>query len=359
MSEASSETPTRVTLRDFPLAARLVLSGFLISVGIGYLSALVQLHFQHAKPGEPLPDKDDAAGVYHGKEGMSTFERLIRADESKPLTSSGSMRSTFFKKSAGWRNKVKDRLKEMKVDQATAEKAMRKERELEIEALLLWIRNGATEEGYESQPLPDDFFKRLPEPLEDDHFQKKDDGKRHALVSVIITDRCARCPPGSGGGAAGQIRLDTFDHVELWVKDGASRGMSLMKLAQSTHVHLLGFSMLYGLTGLILAFSSYPGWLRLLLCPLPLVFQVIDISFWWLGRVDPMFAHWIVYSGGVVALGLMLHIVLSLLNMYGVPGKLVLLFMFVAAGGGGFYLKVQVIDPYLEKERSGLVSSGP
>jgi hypothetical protein len=55
--------------------------------------------------------------------------------------------------------------------------------------------------------------------------------------------------------------------------------VSLKKLAQTTHVHLLGFGLLYGLTGLILTFTSYPGWLRGLLGPLPLVAQVGDIGF--------------------------------------------------------------------------------
>ena len=55
------ETPPDITLRNLPLAARIVLSAFLISVGIGYTSALVQLHFQHAKPGELMPTKEDAA----------------------------------------------------------------------------------------------------------------------------------------------------------------------------------------------------------------------------------------------------------------------------------------------------------
>src|SRR5437870_3490109 len=45
------ETTRRLTLREAPLPVRLVLSLFLISTGIGYFSALVQLHFQHARSG--------------------------------------------------------------------------------------------------------------------------------------------------------------------------------------------------------------------------------------------------------------------------------------------------------------------
>jgi hypothetical protein len=121
-------------------------------------------------------------------------------------------------------------------------------------------------------------------------------------------------------------------------------------------VHLLGFSMLYGLTGLILAFSSYPRLVRIVLCPLPLLAQIVDISFWWLARLPdpngPMFARCIVYSGAVVAVGLLLHIVLSLFNLFRVKRWLVLVLLFAAASYAGYETKMRVIDPYIAQEKS-------
>jgi hypothetical protein len=133
--------------------------------------------------------------------------------------------------------------------------------------------------------------------------------------------------------------------------------MSLTKLAQTTHVHLLGFSMLYGLTGLLFAFTSYPVFLRVLLCPLPLLVQVLDIGCWWLARYDPVFAYAIPITGAIVALGLLLQIVLSLLDMYGPAGKVVLLLLFLAAGAGAGALKVKVIDPFLKQEGGSAVNA--
>ena len=52
MSNAPS-TPERWTISDLNLSARITLAVFLISVGIGYVSALVNLHFQEASPGNP------------------------------------------------------------------------------------------------------------------------------------------------------------------------------------------------------------------------------------------------------------------------------------------------------------------
>ena len=70
-----TETPPRVSLRDLPLAARLTLSAFLISTGIGYASALIQLHFQHAAPGTMLPSGKDAVRVYHGEKPPRPIDR--------------------------------------------------------------------------------------------------------------------------------------------------------------------------------------------------------------------------------------------------------------------------------------------
>src|SRR5438105_2752323 len=120
MTDPLPTPPPRFTLRDLPLSARLVLSAFLISAGVGYFSALVQLHFQHARAGEPLPNKEDAAETYHGTPGMSTLERLIRADESKPFDKFGTMRPAFYTESVGWDTQVAERAAELKVDEDKA-----------------------------------------------------------------------------------------------------------------------------------------------------------------------------------------------------------------------------------------------
>jgi hypothetical protein len=56
----------RWTLRDLPLVGRMVVSVFLIAVGVGYFSALVQLHFQQAARGQLLPGPAEVTHAYHG-----------------------------------------------------------------------------------------------------------------------------------------------------------------------------------------------------------------------------------------------------------------------------------------------------
>jgi len=119
-------------------------------------------------------------------------------------------------------------------------------------------------------------------------------------------------------------------------------------------VHLLGFAVLYGLTGLIFALLPYPAWLRIILAPAPLILQVFDISFWWLARLDapmgPIFAKGIMATGGLVAMSLGGQIVLGLWGLF--PGKARYLVVAALALAGLFGLggKVLVVDPYLAKE---------
>src|SRR5262249_22156653 len=97
-----NDTPPRWNLRDLPLSARVTIAAFLISVGIGYFSAIVQLHFQHAQPGSMFPSGDDAVRIFHGHEGpepISSFVRLLEEEENKAFSGTGQMVSAFTKRS--------------------------------------------------------------------------------------------------------------------------------------------------------------------------------------------------------------------------------------------------------------------
>jgi hypothetical protein len=358
------------TLRDLPLAARLTLAVFLISVGIGYVSALVQLHFQHASPGQLLPTTDDAVRVFFGQTGdrpKSKIEQLLPELDQGSFNGSGQMTSAFTKRSEDLKKAISDRAKTLaKKTKANAkdpaileaaETEVRQERDTERLSILAWIQAGASEKEYNDDafPLPGELANR---PMTSNYLVSEEDKvvePHTAKIKTLLQDRCVRCHAPEGEDAqAIQFPLDSYAHLKPYITVQTSSGMSLTKLAQTTHVHLLGFSMLYGLTGLILAFSSYPRILRIVLCPLPLLAQVVDISFWWLARLPephgPMFARAIVISGAVVAVGLLLHIVLGLFNLFSKKTWLVLILLFAAAGYAGYMAKERVIDPFIAQE---------
>ena len=140
-----------------------------------------------------------------------------------------------------------------------------------------------------------------------------------------------------------------------------SDGKSLAKLALTTHVHLLGFAVLYGLTGLVFACLPYPSWLRAVLAPAPLILQVIDISFWWLARLEapwgPFFAHSILVTGGLVALALISQVVLGLWGLFPGKGRYAVIAILALVGMVGLVTKVLVIDPHLAHEKKAHIEA--
>ena len=55
------------TLRDLPLPVKVVATVFLLAVGVGYSSAMLQLHLQDSKSGKPMPTPDDVVLKFTGK----------------------------------------------------------------------------------------------------------------------------------------------------------------------------------------------------------------------------------------------------------------------------------------------------
>jgi hypothetical protein len=354
---------SRFCLRDLSLPARVVLAAFLISVGVGYFSALVQLHFQVASPGELLPTVEDTTTAYHGDVAQrSALERVLTADERKPFNGKGSMRVAFFRESAGWEPALRKMAKKLesetkvKPDPDMVERELRKERELEIEGLLHWIRTGAKAAEYEADEI---CFKvnEVPDPLRglrisNPFVDSAQNGDQTIHVKTIIKRRCVRCHTPTGDSSAADAPLATYEEVHAYLRPEHRGGMGLARLAQTTHVHLLGFAMLYGLTGLLFALTSYPRWVRLSVAPLPLIAQLIDIGCWWLARVDPTYAHLIAVTGGIVAAGLGIHIVFTTFSLFGRVGRGVLAILLIAAACGGYLLVDKVIGPYLNHEKA-------
>lgn len=350
--------PTRhFVLRDLSLATRLTLAAFLVSVGVGYCSALVQLHFQHASPGKALPTPDDAVTTFYGRSGASQLERILVADEGKPFNGNGSMRQTFTAKSAGWKAAIKRRAKDKSIGPTEAEKQLRREREGELLAIVDWIRSGAHRETYENNNHTLSAH-LTSHPITSDFVASDTVGPVQVKIASIFEARCGRCHAEGTSGKASQFPLDNWEQIRDYCEvETAAGGMSLKKLAQTTHVHLLGFAMLYCLTGLTLTLTSYPGWIKAPLGVWPLIAQVVDISFWWLGRMDPMYARFIVYTGSAVALGLMLQIGLSLFNMFGKFGKATLIVLILAGALGGWWVKSEIVEPFLIKEHASAALS--
>ncbi len=343
---ANGTHPDRYLLRNLPLPVRLTLAMFLIAAGVGYLTGLIQLHFAHASPGNVLPTPDDAVKVYHGQSGekLTQLERLLVADEKLAFNGTGSMRRAFTDKAGDWKEAIKQK----------PEAQVRAEREGERLALLEWIKAGLPKQAYDEDkfPLPE---KLAGQPLTIDFLKVNDQGKemqpRVLSLKSLVDTRCASCH--GQGGEAEKFSLEKYDAVVKYNKEPGSGALSLEKLALITHTHMMAFAVLFGCTGLLFAFTSYPAPIRAVFGPWTLLFQVLDIACWWLGRYDPIFAKAIAITGALVGLGLGIQIIGGLFDLFSKKGKAVLVFLLLAAGALAGLAWVKAIDPYLQERAKG------
>lgn len=358
-----SDTPprSRYTLRDLPLPAKLVVSAFLLAVGLGYCSAMVQLHMKHSDmEGNPLPSPDDVVErfshytLFDGKYPKSKIEEVVSGDSVGGFNATN-MTPAFFGESDKAYKKVanlpKTDAKRAKLDA---------ERTGERDALVAFINTPADKRKaiYDADAL------NVPDTLKDKPITEDFVAEGKVKIQSLIGERCGRCHDNQQKPNFAKFEdlepLITAPKPETFESGGKTwvlspKTMTLDCLTQSTHAHLLSFAMLFALTGFVYAFTSHHGLFRGTLGPIVLVAQVTDVSCWWLARLSlpygPMFAQCIMLTGGIVGVGLMLQIVLSLFNMYGVKGKAVLVLLFLAAGGGFYVLYEQAIRPGLDAER--------
>ncbi len=361
------------------MAGKIVVATFLLSVGIGFTSALVNLHFQSANAGQVLPGPEETVSEFHGTRQISQMERLLTSNETRPFNGTGSMKSVFtIKRVGGIKRAIKE--KQIHLTELAEEKFNNNQDKLAAEklkianlsliekmvltdidgerlALVAWIKDGFKKENYDNSITPGFPLEGKLEnlSLSPTAYQiQEDDKKKYANIQAIIESRCVRCHDANAGGSAANFPLGTYSEFVEYCVPEKSSAKSLEKLALSSHVHLLGFAMLYGLTGLCLALTGFPSFLKVLIAPSAMIIQILEISCWWLARMEsptgPLFASAIPVLGGIVALGLLSQILLSLWDMFEMGGrKLIILLLMTGAILGGI-VGLKVVLPYLKQE---------
>lgn len=354
------------TLRDLPLPVKVVATVFLLAVGAGYSSAVLQLHIQDSKSGKPMPTPEDVVLKFTGKKKFdpnapppespaSRLEALIVAQAEE--INGSTMAGAFTAHDRGPKH-----LKFSEHVKARPEAEVRAERKGEQRVLVQWIRTPDAERkaAYEADkfvPPAGKTPKALTAGLKDGDAVK---------IKTLIDSRCVTCH--SKGGEKEEPALDSYAGLMKFVpppppppqpdKYGyikVEEPISISKLTQSTHAHLLSFAVLFSLTGLIFALSSWPAWMRVIGGPWVVVMVFADVSMWWLARLcdeyGPFFAMAVILTGFLAAVGLFVHIAGSLFTMYGLKGRVVigLLFVVGAVAGGAFVTKLLV--PALPKPK--------
>jgi len=137
-------------------------------------------------------------------------------------------------------------------------------------------------------------------------------------VAPIFAEDCVGCHMAD---ALSIPPLTSFGAVQKVAK--TDTGTSIADLAEVSHIHLFGISIIFLLTGAIFALSETPIWARVTLVVVPYLSILMDIGSWWFTKyVDPAFFAYVVVAGGAcMGLALAGQIVIALWEMWIEPLK--------------------------------------
>ena len=295
----------RIELRNLTVSQKLLVFTILMSVGLGYLSAMANLFASDASAdGKQTVKLDDFAQVYReggfGKLKQEVEKSLGKEDVIRKYHGTGDL----LKFEVAMNGVMKPILIEAMSDENEAAKLSAQV--IEWAKLPEPQRKHSFEKGMpvDAEEMPD-FAKYK-------SFFAGDASKPNVpkgvelkpVISEMFKDQCASCH--STNGSVSHAPLQTFAQINAYCT--ADHGVSLNKLALTTHVHLLGFTVLFALTGFLFSLTSFPGFIRLIFVPWTLFFQIIEISCWWLAKLDSRFAEAIFYLGPIVGIGMLIQV---------------------------------------------------
>lgn len=112
-------------------------------------------------------------------------------------------------------------------------------------------------------------------------------------IHPIIVAKCASC----------HANTPTLSNITKYtiIKELAKidEGIDISSLTRISHIHLFGISFIFFFVGLIFSLATgFNQWIKLLLIVTPFAFLLLDVSAWWLTRLNPGFA-WLVIIGGI------------------------------------------------------------
>jgi len=135
-----------------------------------------------------------------------------------------------------------------------------------------------------------------------------------ATIKPIIDAKCAMC----------HAHMPTLPDVSKYehMKEIAAvdHGAEVGSLTRVSHIHLFGISFIFFFVGLIFSMSvGFRPLTKAIIIFVPFAFLIVDIAAWWLTKMNPAFAYFVIIGGFgySVAAGIMLFT--SLYQMWIMP----------------------------------------
>lgn len=213
---------------ELPYSQRVLYTATLLVLGLGYLFGLIYVFHSYAGRGGGNPwmlSYNDLVVAYSGSGKDSRLEGALRGPMSTMLSR----------------------------DQANA--------------LVAWVRDGASQAKYETDVKP------------------------------LLEQRCLSCHDGSNPHIP---KLSSFDDVKKVTE--VDRGADIFTLVRVSHIHLFGLTFIFFIMGLMYTHAYVrPVWFKCAVVALPFIAVVLDVSSWYFTKLFHPFA-WVVFiAGGVMA----------------------------------------------------------
>ncbi len=153
--------------------------------------------------------------------------------------------------------------------------------------IINWVRMGAKEKAYTTQG-----------------------------IRQIVENRCISCHSAASG-----MPVPDFTEFENFAERAKTdTGASFSSLARISHIHLFGIAFIFMFVGVIFSLATgVPKVLKSIVIVMPYIFLFIDISAWWLTKINPHFAYFVIVGGGAMALSFAYMWLVSIYEMWIMP----------------------------------------
>jgi hypothetical protein len=133
-----------------------------------------------------------------------------------------------------------------------------------------------------------------------------------AKVKPIVAERCMACHDGSNPH---QPNLSTYEGIHQLAERGG--GATIPTLVRVSHIHLFGITFIFFIVSSIFAHAWVrPLWIKHVTIVLPFLTILTDIFSWYLTRLYPGFAWFIIASGALMGLSFTVQWCVSMWQMW-------------------------------------------
>lgn len=135
-------------------------------------------------------------------------------------------------------------------------------------------------------------------------------------IRKIMDNNCIMCHNASSG-----LPIPDFTKFEnIAERAKTDTGASFSSLARVSHIHLFGIAFIFMFVGLIFSLAAgVPKYLKASVIVMPYIFLILDISSWWLTKLNPNFAWLVIIGGGTMALSFGFMWIVSMYEMWVMP----------------------------------------